>query len=145
MPTRAFLSMLLFFAGATAASAQCTLNQTNPSFTICTPTNGATVTSPVHVVAGTTSSSTVTATKIYPAGVTVYSGAGSSISTQMNASTGTHKLTLKSWNKASQVFRQSQSFTVSSGGTPPPQDLTATKHLIFMLQENRAFGNYFGK
>jgi hypothetical protein len=28
---------------------------------------------------------------------------------------------------------------------PPPADMTAVKHIIYMLQENRSFDQYFGQ
>jgi hypothetical protein len=58
------LMALLLLAGTSAA--QCALNPTSPSVTICSPANGAAVTSPVSVVAGTTDTAhPVTAMKVY--------------------------------------------------------------------------------
>ncbi|HEV2699054.1 MAG TPA: Ig-like domain-containing protein, partial [Terriglobales bacterium] len=48
-----------------SAAASCTLSTTSPSVTVCAPTANGLVQSPVHVVAGTTDSHTVTAVQIY--------------------------------------------------------------------------------
>ncbi len=108
------------------STAPCTLSSTNPSVTICTPTNGATVTSPVHIVAGTTSSSTVTAMKIYVDNNISYSVNASQIDTQIAMPAGSHYVVVQAWNSAGQVFKSPINITVSSGGTPPPCTLSST-------------------
>ena len=59
------VALLMCVVPATLATAQCTLDQTNPSVTICEPADGAIVASPVHIVAGSHSSFTVTVMQIY--------------------------------------------------------------------------------
>jgi phosphatidylethanolamine-binding protein (PEBP) family uncharacterized protein len=113
-----------------AARAQCTLNTTDPSVTICTPANNATVSSPVHIVAGTTDSHTVIAMKIYVDGVSQFSGTSNSIDTSLAMAAGTHRITVKAWDNASpqQVFSQTINITVGTGGggsfTVSPSSLT---------------------
>ena len=55
-----------------ANAAPCSLNQTNPSVTVCTPAPNALVQSQVNVVAGTTDSHTVTTMQIYVDSKLVY-------------------------------------------------------------------------
>ena len=126
----------------------CTLSTTDPSVTICTPANNATVTSPVNVVAGTTDSHTVTKMEIYLDGVGVYGVAAN----QLNASipinsTGSHRIAVQAWDSIGQVFKSVIYVNVGSAPPPPPPpgDLSNIKHIFFMLQENRSFDNYFGK
>ena len=66
------LAFLILTTKPGFAQAPCALSTVNPSVTICTPVNGATVTSPVRIVAGTTDSRRVTVMQIYLDGVKVY-------------------------------------------------------------------------
>jgi phospholipase C len=129
------------------AAAQCTLNTANPSVTICTPTNGSTVSSPVHVVAGTTDSNAISYLQIYLDGVKVYEVKASSLDTNVTiGSTGTHRLTVQAKDSAAQVFKTTINVTVGSAPPPPPPDgLANIKHIFFMLQENRSQDSYFGR
>src|SRR6266496_2487391 len=54
------------------AAAQCALNPTNQTVTICTPADGEIVSSPVHVVAAATDSNPVSYLQIYRDGVKVF-------------------------------------------------------------------------
>ena len=103
------------------AAAQCTLNQTDPSVTICAPASGATVTSPVNVVAGTHSSKTVSSIWVYldtnstPAAK--FSGV-TSINTNIAVPLGTHKIIVKAWNSAGTLFEASVTVNVVSSSGP---------------------------
>ena len=112
--------LLVVIWSATPAQAQCTLNSTNPSVTICSPANGATVTSPVQVIAGTTDSSTVTLMQVYVDGVKVYEVHGNTLSTSLSVATGTHRLTVQAYDSSNRVFNTPINITVSNGGPPPP-------------------------
>ncbi len=79
------------------------------------PTTGSTVTAPIHVVASASSSSSISAMKIYLDGTSVYSKSGSSIDTSISASSGSHSLTVKAWDSTGASF--SKSVTVSVSGT----------------------------
>jgi len=140
-----FKSTINITVGSGGGGGPCTLDTTNPSVTICTPANGATVTSPVNVVAGTTDSNKVTNLKIYLDGVSVYSVNANQLNTNITiSSTGTHRIAVQAVDSIGQVFKSVINVTV--GGTqPPPGDLTNIKHIFFMLQENRSMDNYFGK
>lgn len=63
------------------AFALCPLSQTNPSVTVCTPTPNSVVSSPAHVVAGTTDSHPVVAVQIYVDNVLLYRVNATSIDT----------------------------------------------------------------
>src|SRR3954471_24467048 len=52
--------------------AMCALSSTSPSVTVCTPTNGAGVSSPVHIIAGSTDTHAVTLMQVYVDGVKKY-------------------------------------------------------------------------
>jgi hypothetical protein len=93
----------------------CTGGASN-TVTICQPTNGATVTSPVDVEAIANSTSSVTATKIYIDGVSKFSGSSSTISASLTLPSGTHKMTVKAWTTSGTVLQASESFTIGSGG-----------------------------
>jgi phospholipase C len=133
---------LVAFTFAVDAHAQCTLNTANPSVTICTPANNATVTSPVNVVAGTTDSSKVTAMKIYLDGVAVFSTSSNQLNTTISISTsGTHRIAVQAWDSIGQVFKS----VVNVNVTTSTSGLSNIKHIFFMLQENRSLDSYFGR
>src|SRR5512133_3610130 len=113
-----FKSTISITVGSGSGGGPCTLNTANPSVTICTPANGATVTSPVNVVAGTTDSNKVTNIKIYLDGVSVYSVNANQLNTNITiSSTGTHRIAVQAVDSIGQVFKSAINVTV--GGTPP--------------------------
>ena len=75
------------------ALGQCSLNPTSPSVTICSPASGATLASPIRVVAGTTDSQPVTLLQIYVDGSKAYQISGSSLDTSLSLNSGSHRLT----------------------------------------------------
>jgi phosphatidylinositol-3-phosphatase len=89
----------------------CTLNSTNNTVTICSPTNNSSVSSTVNVVAGSTSSYTVTAMQVYVDGVKKYEVSANKINTNLPLTTGTHKMTVKAWNTAGASFMSAISVT----------------------------------
>lgn len=99
---------------ASTSAAQCTLNPSSPSVTICSPANGSTVSSPVSVVAGTTDKHTVTAMKVYLDSVAVYTVHASQLSTGLTVSTGKHQITVNAWDSTGAVFKTTVIVTVSS-------------------------------
>ncbi|MBI2679216.1 MAG: alkaline phosphatase family protein [Candidatus Koribacter versatilis] len=117
---------------------------TDPGVAICEPTSGATVASPVRVVATSrSSSSAVTVMQIYVDGLKKYEVNAPAIDTSLAMTAGTHKLTVQAVNAANQVFKTTENITVGSGGGGG--DLTNIKHIIFYMQENRPFDQYFGR
>ncbi|MFL6130093.1 MAG: Ig-like domain-containing protein [Mycobacteriales bacterium] len=80
----------------------CVLNPTARTVTICTPQDGATVTSPVRVLAGTTAgSSPVTLVQIYLDGVKVYEVADDRLDTTISiGGSGSHRLTVQAYDSS---------------------------------------------
>jgi hypothetical protein len=107
-------------SGSGLSPSACTPSTVNPSVTICTPVNGATVTSPFQVVAETTDSHTVTAMKIYLDNVGIYTVNASQLNTTVSAGVGTHNLTINAWDSTGAVFKATSIITVSSSSPPPP-------------------------
>ena len=107
------LGCLLLGASA-RGQAQCALNTADPSVTICTPSDGATVNSPLHLVAGTTSSSPVTAIKVYVDYVAVYTVNANQVDTNLTLTVGKHRINVQAWNKSGAVFKQVIFVTVPS-------------------------------
>jgi len=133
-------------SSGTTTPPPCTLNTVSPSVTICAPANGSTVTSPVNIVAGTTSNTyPVTAMKIYVDNVAQYSTSSSSLNTSLAMSAASHRITVQAWNSGGQVFNSTIYITVSSGSGGGTGSITQVKHIIFTFQENRSFDNYFGQ
>jgi phospholipase C len=107
---------LLLFAFTVGAHAQCTLNTASPSVTICSPSNGATVSSPVNIVAGTTdNSSTVKYLQIYIDGAKQYQVSSSQLNTSLAMASGSHRLTVQATDAAGHIFKSTIYITVSSG------------------------------
>src|SRR5438552_8864457 len=96
-----------------AVSGACTLSTVSPSVTICTPTANSTVTSPVHIVAGTTDSKTVQFIQIYVDGVKKYEIKAKSLDTSLAMAAGTHRLTVQAYDGT--YFQHTIFITVSWG------------------------------
>lgn len=94
---------LLIVSGRALAS-PCALSTTNPSVTVCTPSPNALVQSPVHVVAGTTDSSTVTAVQIYVDYKLYTQVNASSIDAFVNLPVGNHLIAVKGWDTTGRNF-----------------------------------------
>ncbi len=117
------------FVPAARAATPCPLSTVSPSVTICTPTNGSTVTSPFQVWAGTTDNAyPVTSMKVYLDYVAVYSISGNVVNTSLTAAAGSHHLTVNAWDSSGAVFKTSINFTVGSSSsgsvTVSPSSLT---------------------
>src|SRR5207248_10303014 len=97
----------------TGGSSSCNVSTVNPSVTICTPANNATVTSPVHIVAKTTDSKPVNYIQIYVDGMKKYETPGGSLDTSLDKTllpTGTHRLTVQASDGT--IFKQTINITV---------------------------------
>lgn len=130
-----FSSALSFTVGSTTppppgGGPTCTLSTVNPSVTICTPVNNQTVTSPVHVNAGSTDSTKVTAMQIYQDGTLVYRDSLNYIDTDLTIASGVHKLTVKGWDSSGRSFSQAIYISVSSTSTTPTVTMTANPAAI---------------
>ncbi|HEU5400952.1 MAG TPA: Ig-like domain-containing protein, partial [Terriglobales bacterium] len=74
--------------------ASCTLGTTDPSVTICSPGANATVTSPVHVNGGTTTSVGMDFMQVYIDGIAQNTTYASSLDLNLPVANGTHQLTM---------------------------------------------------
>ena len=84
------------------------------------PANGATVTSPVHVVASAASSSgaAITTTRIYLDNVRVYQVHTNRINTYLTMNVGSHNLTVQAWDTTGKVYKTRHNITVKSPSQP---------------------------
>ena len=115
-----FLVIAALFLVSSFTSAQCT-PATSPAAKICSPVNGSTVTSPVHLVIGTTDSHRITEINTYVDNVSVYkTTTASSVDTTVVIAPGTHTLRIQVWDTTGTIYRDSVSITVSGSGPPPP-------------------------
>jgi len=86
-------------------AAPCPLSTVNPSVTVCTPTPNALVQSPVHLVAGTTDTNTVTTVQVYVDNKLTQSVKASSIDTFVNLPVGNHSVVVQGWDSAGRTFK----------------------------------------
>lgn len=98
----------------------CTPSSTSPSVTICSPANNSTDTSPVHIVAETTDTNSISYMQIYLDHVLVYTVKASSIDTNLSMSAGAHRITAQAKDSAGTIFNSTVNITVSSSSPPPP-------------------------
>jgi len=130
VPSRAlFLSPLLaVFVSAASAG----------TVTITSPSNGSSV-STLHVTASASSSHTIRTMKIYLDGSSVYSASGSNINTDVAASAGSHRITVKAWDSSGSFYRtvnatvtSSSSGSSSGSGTSAPSSATVFSNIDAM-------------
>jgi hypothetical protein len=105
----------------------CTPGSVDPSVTICTPLNGATVNSPVQISAVTRDSQAVTLMQIYLDTVKVYEVKASSLNTSLSMAPGTHRLTVQARDAAARIIKTTINITVNgtqTGLTVSPSSAT---------------------
>src|SRR3954466_3985286 len=117
--SRASYVVIFLVLSAAASFAQCTLNSTQPSVTICSPAKSSTVANPVHFVAETNSATTVTSMDILVDSVVVYHVAAARLDTQLTLTPGARHILIRGTNTAGTTFWKSEDITVT-GDTPPP-------------------------
>ena len=83
-----------------------------PTVTMTSPTAGAWVHSPVHVVASATSGAKVSAMWVYIDSSVGYKTSQSALNTYLSMSKGTHTITVKAWDATGTVFTSSAKITV---------------------------------
>jgi post-segregation antitoxin (ccd killing protein) len=91
----------------------CAPGTADPSVNICTPSDGATLDSPVRIQAATNTSKTVTSMKIYLDGTSVYRVQAASIDTSLALTPGSHRITVKAWHSDETSFSQTINITVN--------------------------------
>ncbi len=102
----------------TVFKSQVTITVSQPgAVTISSPANGATVASPVHVVAGASSPNTITAMAIYVDNVSVYTNSSNSIDTLVSMAAGSHTVVVQAWDSSGAVFKSQITITVPAGVT----------------------------
>lgn len=96
----------------------CVLKTAAPSVTICDPAEGATLSSPVHLLAQTTANQyPTTFMRVYVDNQPVYEQAASKIDAQLTLPAGAHRIVVVAWNSAGQVYQEARNITVSGGTT----------------------------
>jgi len=121
-------------------SPPCKLSALNQSITICTPSGGVKISSPVHLVAGMTDSSPVQTIQIFENGVSIYQTKSQTLDVYLtNLAVGTHNLTITAQDQSGVSFSKPLSVRVVS-----TSGMTKLRHIIYYVQENRSFDNYFG-
>ncbi|MCU1296888.1 MAG: Phospholipase [Acidobacteriaceae bacterium] len=123
-----------------AMTPPCALSSKNASITVCTPTGGAFVSSPVHLVAGITDSNPVQSIQVAVDRKVVYqTNAGSLDAYLTSVSPGKHSATITVKDSTGVAISKALTINVASNS-----GLANLRHSIFFVQENRSFDNYFG-
>lgn len=87
------------------------INTTSRTERVCSPHDGATLSSPAHIVASASTNLKFSTTQVYIDGVLTYSNPAESIDTTSTLSPGTHRITVKGWDSGGQ-FSKSVTVTV---------------------------------
>jgi hypothetical protein len=111
----------------------CPQNSSDPSVTICSPLNGASVSSPLTVVAGAHSSAPVVSLAIWLDGKKVFNTGQPVFNTSITVPPGSHQLAVQGMNGAKQVFTQTISITSANAGcqslaTIPSENICTPKN-----------------
>jgi hypothetical protein len=96
---------------------------------VTAPMNGATVTSPVNVVASGRARPGITGMSIYVDSKAVYSIAAMSLNTSIAMSTGQHTVVVNATNSTGKVYSDSMTLTVAAAGTALPSLQITTSSL----------------
>jgi hypothetical protein len=93
-----------------------------PAVNVSSPAAGSSVSSPFAVHASSSQSGTIVAMQVYVDGNKLYEGSGTTVNTTIgNVATGSHQLTVQSWNSAGQYLKSSSiNFSVASSSTTTP-------------------------
>lgn len=130
-------SPLLAALRGNGTTSTCALNTADRTVTICSPSPGAQVNSPVRITAGTTSSKPVAAMKIYVDHVEKYHTNAASVDTSLAMVNGTHLVVVQAWDSAGAVFRSSVTVNVGTG-TSAPCTLSTSDKTVTICQPTNA-------
>jgi len=119
------LVSVVLISGKAFATSPCTLSTTNPSVTVCTPSPNALVQTPVHVVAGTTDSNTVTAVQIYVDNKLFTQVKASTIDSFVPLAIGPHLVTVQGWDSTGATFKTNVHVSMQ-----PPCALNTTNQTV---------------
>jgi hypothetical protein len=86
--------------------------------TVCSPTSGISVASPVHFSAAAKSTSPITAMRIYIDNVSAYLVSAASLDVDLSVSAGTHVATVQAWDSTGQVLKASPITLTVTQGSP---------------------------
>jgi hypothetical protein len=98
----------------------CPLSTVDPSVTICLPAANATVSSPVHVNAGTTASAGTKVMQVYVDGVNQQTFYYSALDSNFSMTNGTHRLTVQTQLNNGTYVKSTEYITVGTAPPPPP-------------------------
>jgi PKD repeat protein len=101
-----------------------------PQVVISSPAAGASVGSPVHVVARGFSGNPVMAMQIYLDSALVYTINSSSVDTSVNLTAGLHSLLVKGWDNAGRSFFQAMSITAANQPPVPVLSISSGSMLV---------------
>jgi len=73
--------------------------------TVCSPTAGSTVASPVHFAAAAKSTHPITAMRIYVDNIAKFTVNASSLDTSLALATGTHSVVVQAWDSTGAIFK----------------------------------------
>ena len=120
----------------------CALNPTNQTVTICSLVSGSVVSQPFHVVAAATDSNPVRSMSLVIDGVGKGTVSNSALlDLYISAlSLGTHSIAVQAKDSTGALFSQNFNITVTGAAN----GLSNLNHIVFFVQENRSFDNYFG-
>jgi len=120
----------------------CALNPTNQTVTICSLVSGSVVSQPFHVVAAATDSNPVKSMTLFIDGVGKGGNTNSAILDLYVSSLtlGTHSIAVQAQDSTGVLFNQKFNITVTGAAN----GLSKLRHIIFFVQENRSFDDYFG-
>ena len=120
----------------------CKLNSANQTVTICSLVNGSVVSQPFHVVAAANNTNIVKGMTLFVDGVGKGGVPNSAILDMYvsGLSVGTHAIAVQAQDSTGLASKQRINVTVTAASN----GLSNLKHIIFFLQENRSFDNYFG-
>jgi hypothetical protein len=90
----------------------CRLGSVNPSVTLCAPSGGSTVSSPVKIIAGTRDSAPVKLLQIYIDGKKQYEAPLSAVYVTLNMAAGTHRVTAQALDTSNRIFKTTVNVTV---------------------------------
>jgi len=112
------------------SSSACTPASGPPSVTICSPTNGSTVPSPVHVVAVPNSSNGVIAMAVYFDNTLQYKANVNKVDTMISAAAGAHFVVVQFWDNSGNVPAKA-SVNITVGNAPPAFTVSPLQATIF--------------
>jgi phospholipase C len=120
----------------------CVLNPANQTVTICSLASGSIVSQPLHVVAAANDTHSIKSMTLFIDGVGKGGISNSAILDLYVSSLalGTHSIAVQAQDSTGALFKQKFNVTVTSAA----KGLSNLKHIIFFVQENRSFDNYFG-